>query len=72
MLSVLVVEYERDHYPIEITPHTPLKKMNLTPKEDLIAEDFGAIGSPQRDQFEMECDAFISANNTKKSGSGQA
>jgi len=44
----------------------------LIPKEDLIAEDFGAIGSPQRDQFEMECDAFISANNTKKSGSGQA
>ena len=36
-----------------------LKKMNLTPIEDLITEDFGPIGSPQRDQFEIECDAFI-------------
>lgn len=35
------------------------KKMRLTPIEDLIAEDFGEIGTPIRDQFEMECDAFI-------------
>lgn len=32
---------------------------NLTPIEDLIAEDFGAIGTPEREQFDMECDAFI-------------
>lgn len=43
-----------------------LKKMNLTPIEDLIAEDFGVIGSPQRDQFEMECDAFIIGEQLKE------
>ena len=32
-----------------------LKKMDLTPIEDLIKEDFGVVGSPERDQFEMEC-----------------
>ena len=43
-----------------------LKKMHLTPIEDLIAEDFGPIGSPQRDQFEMECDAFIIGEQLKE------
>ena len=42
-----------------------LKKMNLTPIEDLIEEDFGAIGTPERDQFEMECDAFIIGEQLK-------
>ena len=41
------------------------KKMNLTPIEDLIKEDFGAIGTPERDQFEMECDAFIIGEQLK-------
>ena len=40
-------------------------KKNVTPIEDLIAEDFGEIGSPQRDQFEMECDAFIIGEQLK-------
>ena len=39
--------------------------MNLTPIEDLIKEDFGAIGTPERDQFEMECDAFIIGEQLK-------
>lgn len=43
-----------------------LKKMNLTPIEDLITEDFGPIGSPQRDQFEIECDAFIIGEQLKE------
>ena len=43
----------------------PLKKMNLTPIEDLIKEDFGAVGTPDRDQFEMECDAFIIGEQLK-------
>ena len=43
-----------------------LKKMNLTPIEDLISEDFGPIGSPQRDQFEIECDAFIIGEQLKE------
>ena len=43
-----------------------LKRINLTPIEDLIAEDFGVVGSPQRDQFEMECDAFIIGEQLKE------
>lgn len=35
------------------------KSMRLTPIEDLITEDFGEIGTPERDQFEMDCDAFV-------------
>lgn len=34
-------------------------KMDVTPIEDLIAEDFGAIGTPEREQFDIECDAFF-------------
>ena len=41
------------------------KTMNLTPIEDLITEDFGAVGTPERDQFEMECDAFIIGEQLK-------
>ena len=26
--------------------------MDITPIEDLIAEDFGAIGTPEREQFD--------------------
>ena len=33
--------------------------IKLTPIEDLINEDFGAVGTPKREQFEMECDALI-------------
>jgi ribosome-binding protein aMBF1 (putative translation factor) len=42
-----------------------LKKMDLTPIEDLIAEDFGAMGTPERNQFEMECDVFIIGEKLK-------
>ena len=39
--------------------------MNLTPIEDLISEDFGAVGTPEREQFEIECDAFIIGEQLK-------
>ena len=42
------------------------KKLNLTPIEDLIAEDFGKVGTPERDTFEMECDAFIIGEQLKE------
>ena len=42
-----------------------LKKRNLTPIEDFISEDFGAPGTPEREQFEMECDAFIIGEQLK-------
>ena len=38
---------------------------SITPIEDLITEDFGEIGTPERDQFEMECDAFIIGERLK-------
>ena len=40
-------------------------KLNLTPIEDLISEDFGPVSSPQRNQFEMDCDAFIIGEQLK-------
>ena len=39
--------------------------MNLTSIEDLITEDFGEMGTPERDLFEMECDAFIIGEQLK-------
>lgn len=42
------------------------KRMNLTPIDDLITEDFGAVGTPKRDQFEIECDAFIIGEQLKE------
>lgn len=44
---------------------TDLEKMKLTPIEDLITEDFGQVGTPRRDQFEMECDAFVIGEQLK-------
>lgn len=42
------------------------KTITITPIEDLIAEDFGAPGTPERDQFEMECEAFIIGEQLKE------
>ena len=39
--------------------------MDITPIEELIAEDFGQIGTPEREAFEMECDAFIIGEQLK-------
>lgn len=42
-----------------------LKKMDLTPIDELITEDFGTVGTSERDQFEMECDAFVIGEQLK-------
>lgn len=42
-----------------------LNRLHLTPIEDLIGEDFGPESSPERLQFEMECDAFIIGEQLK-------
>lgn len=39
---------------------------NCTPLEDLIAEDFGQPGTPERDIFDLECDAFILGERLKE------
>ena len=36
-----------------------MKKYFLTPIEDYIIEDFGVEGTPEREKFEREVDAFI-------------
>ena len=42
------------------------KMMNITPIEALIAEDFGEEGTLEREQFEMECDAFVIGEQLKE------
>lgn len=41
------------------------KHMNLTPIEGLIAEDFGAPGTAERNSYDMECDTFIIGEQLK-------
>ena len=42
-----------------------MKINGCTPIEDLITEDFGAIGTPERDEFERGCEAFIIGERLK-------
>ena len=41
-------------------------KMDLTPIEDLITEDFGKEDSQERIEFESNCDAFIIGEKLKE------
>lgn len=43
-----------------------LKVMGCIPIEDLIAEDFGALGTVERDQFDSRCEAFIIGERVKE------
>ena len=43
-----------------------MNKLNLTPIEDLITEDFGADGTPTRMEFDAEVDAFILGERLKE------
>lgn len=42
-----------------------MKRLGLTSIEDFIIEDFGEVGSPERDEFELSCDAFIIGERLK-------
>ena len=42
-----------------------MQKLNLTPIEDIITEDFGAEGTPTRMEFDAEVDAFILGERQK-------
>lgn len=44
---------------------TDEREMSLTHLEDLITEDFGPVGSVERDLFDIECDAFIIGERLK-------
>lgn len=41
------------------------KSINCTPIDDLITEDFGAIGTEERNTFEANCEAFIIGEQLK-------
>lgn len=43
-----------------------MKRLQLTPIEDLISEDFGEVGSPMRAEFEAGVDAFILGERLKE------
>lgn len=42
-----------------------LKQIGCCSIEELITEDFGEIGTPERDSFELSCDAFIIGEKLK-------
>ena len=42
-----------------------LKAIDCTSIEELITEDFGAPGTPTRDQFDRDAEAFILAERLK-------
>ena len=43
-----------------------MKQLGCTPIEDFITEDFGAIGTEERNAFELGCDAFLIGEHLKK------
>lgn len=43
-----------------------MNRLNLTPIEDFITEDFGEIGTPTRNEFEAGVDAFILGEKLKE------
>lgn len=42
-----------------------LKAIGCTSIEELITEDFGTVGTPERDEFERGCEAFIIGEQVK-------
>ena len=48
-----------------------MNRLNLTPIEDLITEDFGEIGTPSRNEFEACVDALSWAKNSKRNAARQ-
>lgn len=42
-----------------------LKAIGCASLEELIAEDFGEVGTPERAEFELGCDAFIIGERLK-------
>lgn len=42
-----------------------LKAIGCSSTEEMITEDFGELGTPERDQFELSGDAFIIGERLK-------
>lgn len=43
-----------------------LREIGCTPIEDMFTEDFGELGTPERNAFELSCDAFIIGERLKE------
>lgn len=43
-----------------------LKQIGLSSIQDMISEDFGQVGTPEREEFELSCDAFILGEKLKE------
>lgn len=42
-----------------------LKQIGLSSIQDMISEDFGPLGSAEREEFELSCDTFILGEKLK-------
>lgn len=52
-------------YRLNLSFQQKLKAIGCTPIEDLITEDFGALGTEERNAFEASCEAFIIGEQLK-------
>ena len=55
-MNILLVKTGKEN---KMMSNDELKAIGCTPIEDLITEDFGAIGTEERNEFENGCEAFI-------------
>ena len=61
-MNILLVKTGKEN---KMMSNDELKAIGCTPIEDLITEDFGAIGTEERNEFENGCEAFIIGEQLK-------
>ena len=61
-MNILLVKTGKEN---KMISNDELKAIGCTPIEDLITEDFGAIGTEERNEFENGCEAFIIGEQLK-------
>ena len=61
-MNILLVKTGKEN---KMMSNDELKAIGCTPIEDLISEDFGAIGTEERNEFENGCEAFIIGEQLK-------
>ena len=61
-MNILLVKTGKEN---KMMSNDELKAIGCTPIEDLITEDFDAIGTEERNEFENGCEAFIIGEQLK-------
>ena len=61
-MNILLVKTGKEN---KMISNDELKAIGCTPIEDLLTEDFGAIGTEERNEFENGCEAFIIGEQLK-------